>query len=92
MTGSQPVTASNHLNYLVMEKIGHNIFRDGNKIFSFLTHVATIDGDKLIEHGKYSPTTTKHVRKIASMYGLELVSSTDKRTDFDMLPVGIVLR
>ena len=74
-----------------MKKIGHNIFRDGNKIFSFLTHVATIEGNKLIEHGKYSQTTTKHVRKVSSMYGLELVSSSEKKNDFQVLPVGIKL-
>lgn len=74
-----------------MKRIGHNIFRDGNKIYSFLTHVATIEGDKLNEHGKYSRTTTKHVRKVAQMYGLQLVSNEDKVTDFDMLPMGIRL-
>lgn len=74
-----------------MKKIGHNIFLDGNKVYSFLTHVATIEGNKLIEHGKYSQTTTKHVRKVASMYSLELIPSTEKKTDFDMLPMGIIL-
>ena len=74
-----------------MERIGHNIFIDENKIYSFLTHVATIEGDKLIEHGKYSQTTTKHVRKVAQMYGLQLVSSDNKVTDFHMLPMGIRL-
>jgi uncharacterized membrane protein YjjP (DUF1212 family) len=73
-------------------RIGHNIFKEGNKIYSFLTHVATIEGDKLIEHGKYSKTTSKHVSKVADMYGLELVRSKDKVTDFNMLPVGIILR
>jgi hypothetical protein len=72
-------------------KIGHNIFREGDKIYSFLTHVATIEGDRLIEHGKYSKTTSKHVSKVADMYELELVRSKDKVTDFDMLPMGIVL-
>ena len=73
-------------------KIGHNIFREGNKIYSFLTHVATIEGSKLIEHEKYSTTTSKHVSKVANMYGLELVRSKEKVTDFEMLPVGIVLK
>ena len=74
-----------------MERIGHNIFKEGNKVYSFLTHVATIEGNKLIEHGKYSQTTSRHVKKVASMYGLQLVSSDDKVTDFDMLPMGIRL-
>ena len=46
----------------------------------------------MIEHGKYSKTTSKHVSKVADMYGLELVRSKDKVTDFNMLPVGIILR
>jgi hypothetical protein len=74
-----------------MKRIGHNIFRDGDKIFSFLTHVATIEGDKLIEHGKYSRTTTKHVRKVAQMYGLQLVSNDQHVTDFHVLPMGVRL-
>jgi hypothetical protein len=74
-----------------MKKIGHNIFLEGNKVYSFLTHVATIEGDKLIEHGKYSKTTTNHVKKVAGMYSLQLVPSTEKKTDFDMLPLGIIL-
>ena len=72
-------------------KLGYNIFKEGNKIYSFLTHVATIEGDRLIEHGKYSKTTSKHVSKVAKMYGLKLVRSKDKVTGFDMLPMGVVL-
>ena len=73
-------------------KIGHNIFKEGNNIYSFLTHVATIEGDKLIVHGKYSKTTSRHVNKVASMYELEMVKSNKKVTDFDMLPMGITLK
>ena len=65
-----------------MKRIGHNIFRDENKIYSFLTHVATIDGDKLIEHGKYSRTTS-------SMFNLTIVENKTKIEDFDLLPMGI---
>ena len=74
-----------------MKKIGHNIFRDGDKIYSFFTHVATIEGDKLIEHGKYSATTSKHVRKVANMLGLTVVPAKNKVTDFNWLPTGIRL-
>ena len=72
-----------------MKHIGHNIFRDENKIYSYLTHVATIDGDKLIEHGKYSRTTSKHVKKVASMFNLTIVENKTKIEDFDWLPMGI---
>lgn len=72
-----------------MKKIGHNIFLDGDKVFSYLTHVATIDGDKLIEHGKYSASTSRHVTKVAKMYGLTIIKSTKKVEDFNWLPTGI---
>lgn len=75
-----------------MEKVGHNMFVDGNKFYSFLTHVATIEGRKLIELGKYSATTSKQVRKFATMQGLELVPAKNKVEDFDMLWTGVTLK
>jgi hypothetical protein len=73
-----------------MEKVGHNMFVDGNKFISFTTHVATIEGDKLIENGKYSATTSKHVSKFANARGLEVVRSKE-RPDFDKLWHGVVI-
>jgi hypothetical protein len=74
-----------------MEKVGHNMFVDGNKFISFTTHVATIEGDKLIENGKYSATTSKHVSKYAKAMGLEVVRSKDK-PEFEMLWSGVVIK
>lgn len=74
-----------------MKKVGHNMFVDGNKFISFTTHVATIEGDKLIENGKYSATTSKHVRKYARENGLEVVESKE-RPEFDMLWSGVVIK
>lgn len=73
-----------------MEKVGHNMFVDGNKFISFTTHVATIEGDKLIENGKYSSTTSKHVSKYAKMMGLEVVRSKE-RPEFDKLWMGVII-
>jgi hypothetical protein len=75
-----------------MKKVGHNMFVDGNKFYSFLTHVATIDGNKLIELGKYSRTTSKHVKKFAEMNGLELVPAKNKVNEFDELWHGVNLK
>ena len=75
-----------------MKKVGHNMFVDGNKFYSFVTHVATIEGSKLIELGKYSATTSKHVRKFATMQGLEVVPAKNKVDDFDMLWSGVRLK
>jgi hypothetical protein len=74
-----------------MEKVGHNMFVDGNKFISFTTHVATIEGDKLIENGKYSATTSKHVSKYAKSMGLEVVRSKE-RPEFEMLWSGVVIK
>lgn len=73
-----------------MEKVGHNMFVDGNKFISFTTHVATIEGDKLIENGKYSATTSKHVSKYAKTMGLEVVRSKE-RPEFDKLWMGVII-
>lgn len=74
-----------------MKKVGHNMFVDGNKFISFTTHVATIEGDKIIENGKYSATTSKHVRKYARLHNLEVVESKE-RPEFDMLWSGVVIK
>lgn len=55
-----------------MEKYKQNLRIDGNKIFSYNTHVATIDGHMLIRHGWYSVTTSKHVNYVARELGLTL--------------------
>jgi hypothetical protein len=72
-------------------KVGHNMFLEGNKFFSFLTHVATIEGNKMIENGKYSATTSKHVRKYARLHGLDVVESKE-RPEFDMLWSGVKIK
>lgn len=43
---------------------------DGNKVISYTTHVATISGNKLIVHGWWSKTTSKHINHVADVYGL----------------------
>lgn len=46
-----------------------------DKVFSYTTHVATVDqiNDTLILHGRYSKTTTKHTNYVANQLGLKQV-------------------
>lgn len=59
-------------------KLKDNLFRVNDTIISYDTEVATISGNKLIEHGKYSRTTSKHISYAASLYGLEIVRAKEK--------------
>lgn len=45
----------------------------GDEVYSYGTHVATIEGCHLIVHGYWSMTTTKHVNYVARELGLEIV-------------------
>ena len=58
-----------------MRKYQQNLRIEGNKVFSYATHVATIDdaNGQLIVHGHWSMTTSKHVNYVASEYGLTKV-------------------
>ena len=47
-----------------------NLRVEGNKVYSYNTHVATISGKKLLGHGYWSVTTSKHINYVASRYGL----------------------
>ncbi len=43
-------------------KYKQNLKVTGNKVFSYNTHVATIDGNDLIQLGYWSQTTQSHTR------------------------------
>ena len=49
-----------------------NLKREGCKIYSYTTHVATIDNDVLVVHGHWSMTTTKHVNYVARHLNLKV--------------------
>ena len=44
-----------------------------NRVISYTTHVATIEGDTLRVLGYWSQTTTKHINYVASELGLKKV-------------------
>ena len=56
-----------------LSKYKQNLRIEGNKVWSYTTHVATIESGKLIEHGWWSMTTQKHINYVARELDLELV-------------------
>jgi len=73
-----------------MKKLFNNVFLDGNKVISYVTHVATIDKGRLVLHGIYSQSTSRQMSKVAQLLDLLIVRSAE-RPDFEMLPIGIQL-
>ena len=50
-----------------------NLRQDQNKIISYTTHVATIEGENLIQLGWWSMTTQKHINYVARELNLNLI-------------------
>ena len=44
-----------------------------NKVMSYYTHVATIEGTELIQLGYWSMTTQKHINYVADQLNLTLI-------------------
>ena len=65
-----------------MHKYKQNLRVEGDRVYSYNTHVATISGGKLLIHGYWSVTTSKHVNYVAREYGLERVKAPrEKETE-----------
>ena len=54
------------------EKHRKNLTQVGNNVYSYDTKVATIEGNDLIQHGRWSVTTQKHINYVANYYNLNL--------------------
>jgi hypothetical protein len=54
-------------------KYKQNLRQDQNKIISYTTHVATIEGVNLIQLGWWSMTTQKHINYVARELNLNLI-------------------
>jgi hypothetical protein len=63
----------NHQKKGIMEKYKQNLRLEGNKVISYTTHVATIEGVELIQLGYWSMTTQKHINYVAKELGLKLI-------------------
>jgi len=69
-------------------KLRENLFRRGNEIISYDTIVAHIEDDKLIEHGRYSRTTSKHIGHVARLFNLSVVHAKNKEQGFYKYETG----
>ena len=47
----------------------------GNQVWSYTTHVATIDRNNLLQLGYWSMTTQKHINYVAKEYNLNLIKN-----------------
>jgi hypothetical protein len=56
-----------------LDKYKQNLTINGNKVWSYTTHVATINGNKLEQLGYWSQTTQKHINYVAKELGLILI-------------------
>ncbi len=57
----------------MLDRYKQNLRVLGNEVWSYSTHVATIDGNKLHQLGYWSMTTQKHINYVAKEYNLELI-------------------
>jgi len=58
-----------------LDRYKQNLRIEGNRVISYTTHVATIDGNKLHELGWWSVTTQKHINYVAKELDLQLIKS-----------------
>ncbi len=56
-----------------MKKYKKNLKVQGKKVWSYSTHVATIEGNDLIQLGYWSQTTQKHINYVADQLDLILI-------------------
>lgn len=61
-------------------KYKKNLHIEDNRIISYTTHVATIyhAERKVIKHGWWSVTTSKHINYVASELGYEVKDNTEE--------------
>ena len=71
-------------------KLRENLFRRGNEIISYDTVVAHIEDNKLIEHGRYSRTTSPHISHVAMLFNLSVVHAKNKEKGFYKYETGEV--
>ena len=57
------------------QKYKQNLRIEGNKVISYVTHVATIKGSELHQLGWWSVTTQKHINYVANELNLTLIKN-----------------
>tara|TARA_B110000305_G_scaffold240002_1_gene309313 strand:+ start:1446 stop:1667 length:222 start_codon:yes stop_codon:yes gene_type:complete len=58
-----------------MDKYKQNLNVIDDKVYSYNTHVATINGTQLIQLGWWSVTTQKHINYVAQELNLTLIKN-----------------
>ncbi len=58
-----------------MNRYKQNLRIEGNKVISYVTHVATIEGDTLKQLGYWSMTTQKHINYVAKELNLKPIKT-----------------
>tara|TARA_R100000544_G_C2220345_1_gene57130 strand:- start:282 stop:464 length:183 start_codon:yes stop_codon:yes gene_type:complete len=56
-----------------LEKYKQNLSIRGNQVWSYNTHVATIESNDLVQLGYWSQTTQKHINYVADELDLILI-------------------
>ena len=56
-----------------LNKYKKNLKIEGNKVISYITHVATIKNNELHQLGYWSMTTQKHINYVAKELNLNLI-------------------
>ena len=60
---------------ITLDRYKQNLRIVGDKVYSYSTHVATIEHPNLIQHGWLSVTTQKHINYVANELKLEIDKS-----------------
>ena len=60
---------------ITLDRYKQNLRIVGDKVYSYSTHVATIEHPNLIQHGWWSVTTQKHINYVAREYNLNTIDN-----------------
>jgi hypothetical protein len=60
---------------ITLDRYKQNLRIVGDKVYSYCTHVATIEHPNLIQHGWWSVTTQKHINYVAREYNLNTIDN-----------------
>ena len=60
---------------ITLDRYKQNLKIVDDKVYSYSTHVATIEHPNLIQHGWWSVTTQKHINYVAKEYDLVIEKS-----------------
>jgi hypothetical protein len=71
-------------------KIKANLFINGKSVHSYATHVADIVQNEIVEVGKFSRTTTRHIGDVARATGFRVKNQGKlQKTDFYKFEMGV---